>query len=270
MASKARGDLIVIGGHEPKEGDRAILKEVSRRAIEGTGRLIIVTAATRLPEEVGEEYTTVFRELGVPDVEVLDIRKRADAYDEANLKKLDGASVIFFTGGDQLRITSQMGDTPVYQTMHALHRAGGVIAGTSAGAAVMPHTMLAGGPNDSASQISALGMAPGLGLLQGVVVDSHFAERGRMGRLLGAVAQNPANLGVGIDEATAIIVDHTACFRVLGEGGVHVVDGAGISFSSLSEERPEGVLSIYDVRLHVLSEGDCFDLKQRRPIVREG
>jgi cyanophycinase len=104
-------------------------------------------------------------------------------------------------------------------------------------------------------------------LIKGVVIDSHFAERGRIGRLLGAVVQNPRNLGVGIDEDTAIVVEGEDHFRVIGSGAVYVVDGADISYSSLSEKSPEGVVSIHDVKLHVLGDGDSFDLASRRPIV---
>jgi cyanophycinase len=110
-------------------------------------------------------------------------------------------------------------------------------------------------------------MAPGLGLLDNVVTDSHFGQRGRMGRLIGAVMQNPRNLGVGIDEATAIVVERGEHFQVIGPGAVYVVDGAEISFSSLSEEHAEGIVTVHDVRLHVLGDGDCFDLVTRRPLV---
>jgi cyanophycinase len=108
-------------------------------------------------------------------------------------------------------------------------------------------------------------MAPGLGLLKGVVVDSHFAERGRVGRLLGAVAQNPRNLGLGIDENTGVIVENESRFRVIGTGAVYVIDGTRVSYSSLSEENPEGILSIFDLTLHILGEDDEYDLSSRRP-----
>jgi cyanophycinase len=144
---------------------------------------------------------------------------------------------------------------------------GRMIVGTSAGAAAMPETMLVGGPSDKSGEVSTLAMAPGLGLISGVAIDSHFAERGRMGRLLGVVAQNPRNLGLGIDEDTAIVVEGNEQFRVIGSGAVYVVDGAEISYSSLSETSPEGIISIYDVKLHVLGNGDRFDLTNRRPVV---
>jgi cyanophycinase len=203
--------------------------------------------------------------LGVKHIEVLDIHTNADAHIEDNVEKVRQAGLIFFTGGDQLRITSQLGASPVYQAIREVHQSGIAIVGTSAGAAAMPSTILVSGPSDESFQISALNMAPGLGLIEGVVIDSHFAERRRIGRLLGAVTQNPANLGIGIDEDTAIIVQNGAFFRVLGSGAVYVVDGTEISYSSLAQDRPEGVVSIFDARLHVLGNEDCFDLISRKP-----
>jgi cyanophycinase len=270
MSKKAKGHLIIIGGHEDKEGDRVILQEVCRKASDGKGRLVIVTVATQLPEESANEYVSVFRDLGVKDLEVLDIRRREEAYDAERVQKMVGAQVVFFTGGDQLRITSQIGDSPVYRCMKEIFEAGGTIAGTSAGAAVMPATMLISGPSDESHEISALGMAPGLNLIDNVVVDTHFAERGRMGRLIGAVAQNPRNLGLGIDEDTAIVVEDGTSFRVIGSGAVYVVDGAGVSWSSLSEKNPEGILCIYDIKLHVLGSSATYDLIARQPVIPEG
>lgn len=267
MEEKTKGDLIIIGGHEDKQGDREILTEVARRA--KGGPLLMITVATQQPKQMGEEYSKVFRELGVKQVEVLDIRTRGDASDEANVAKIKDATVIFFTGGDQLRITSQIGDTPTFRCLKERYRQGVTIVGTSAGAAAMPDTMLIEGENDKSNKISALSMAPGLALLPGVVIDSHFAERGRMGRLLGAVAQNPKNLGIGIDEDTAVVVRCGEHFRVIGSGAVYVADGTQVSYSSLSEKNPEGVVSIYDVKLHVLGKDDRFDLRSRRPELAE-
>ena len=126
--------------------------------------------------------------------------------------------------------------------------------------------MLISGVSDKTLEISAIGMAPGLRLLPDVVIDTHFAERGRIGRLVGAVAQNPANLGIGIDEDTAIIVNGEEDFLVIGSGGVYVVDGREISYSSLSEAKPIGAPSIFGVKLHILGEGDIFDLVAREPV----
>lgn len=266
MSGTPKGRLIIIGGHEQKQGEETILNAVAQRARGEQGRLAIVTVASNEPEELGREYRAVFSDLGVGQVDVVDIRTREEAADEQRIQKIASAKVVFFTGGDQLRITSQIGDSPLFRCMQEIYRKGATIAGTSAGAAAMPETMLIAGANDTSNSISALEMAPGLAFLSGVVIDSHFAERGRMGRLLGAVAQNPRNIGLGIDEDTAIVVTGEACFEVIGSGAVYVVDGIDISYSSLSEKRPKGILSIYDVKLHVLGQDDQYDLNERRPI----
>ena len=260
------GRLIIIGGHEDKKHDKKILEEVCREAIEKSGVLVVVTVATQQPEEVSEEYTNLFQGMGVPRVETIDVRERQEAKDEEYVRILDDAAVIFFTGGDQLRITSQIGDSIVFQRMRDLFKNGGTIAGTSAGAAAMPETMIIGGPSEESNRTSSLSMAPGLGYLRNVVIDSHFAERGRIGRLLGAVAQNPRTLGLGIDEDTAIVTEGTERFRVIGSGAVYVVDGQDISYSSLSEKSSGGIVTMHNVRLHVLGDGDEFDLVNRQPI----
>ncbi|HYE20706.1 MAG TPA: cyanophycinase [Tepidisphaeraceae bacterium] len=267
MSRKTKGPLIIIGGRE-EIGDgqnRAILNEVVRCAARGKKGLLVVTVATHLHEELGPEYVRAFKALGMHHVDVLDVRTRGQAFDPKNLEMLDGACAVYFTGGDQLRITSQIGGTPLFHRMTELHESGGVIAGTSAGAAAVPDTMLISGNGKESPRVASLGMAPGLGILKGVVVDSHFAERGRLGRLLAAVAQNPANLGLGIDENTAVVVEDERRFRVIGTGAVYVIDGGRISYSSLSEETPQHSLSIHDLSLHVLADGDRYDLTTRRP-----
>jgi cyanophycinase len=266
VPGKTKGSLIIIGGGEDKGPESKILEEVASRAKRAKGPLVLITVATNSPEEVGAEYTEAFKKLGVRHVELVDIRTREDAYDERNVNTLLRASVLFFTGGDQLRITSQVGDSPTYRCMDQMYRQGLTIAGTSAGAAAMSETMLISGPGEESFQTFSLGMAPGLGLLRDVVIDTHFAERGRIGRLLGAVSQNPRNLGVGIDEDTAIVVEREESFRVIGSGAVYVVDGASLTYTSLSEENREGTLCMFNIKLHVLAEGCSFNLLERQPI----
>jgi cyanophycinase len=264
MEMKRRNrSLIIIGGHEDKQQKKEILKEIAHRV--GSGKLIISTVASEAPQGYFEEYERLFRNLGVRHIYKLEVNNRVEATLEKNLRTLDDATALFFTGGDQLKITSQIGDTPIFQRMHQIYNDGGLIAGTSAGASVMCETMLVSGNGDESNKIAELRMAPGLGLIAGVIIDQHFAERGRMGRLLGAVAQNPANLGIGIDENTAILVEQEKDFYVLGEGAVYVLDGSGVTDSNLTEQFEGRTLSIYDIRLHVLSQGDAFNLENRRP-----
>jgi len=258
----ASGTLIIIGGHEDREGKKIILREVARRA--KGGKLVVTTVASREPEGTFETYSTIFREFGV-QAHKLEITSRGEALDPSNIDIISDADAVFFTGGDQLRITSQIGDTPIFSRLREMHDEGGLIAGTSAGASVMCETMLIGGPGEESHRSDhELAMAPGLGFLRDAIVDQHFAERGRMGRLLGAVARNPRNLGIGIDEDTAIIVEGDA-FTVLGAGAVYLLDGRNLTYSNIGEREDYNTLSVFRLMTHVLSQGDRFHLGSREP-----
>jgi cyanophycinase len=266
--SKRRGTLIIIGGHEDRDpgSDRTILREVARR-VRG-GKLVLATVASHRPEGYFTDYEKAFADLELGELVELYVENRTEAGDREKLAVIDDAAAIFFSGGDQLRITSQIGDTGIEAKVRGLFERGGIIAGTSAGAAAMSETMLVKGTSGETHRIGDLHMAPGLGLIRDVIIDQHFAERGRFGRLLGAVAHNPRVLGIGIDEDTAAVVEGDE-FHVIGSGAVYVVDGEHVSHSNLAEARPERVLSMHDVRVHVLGTGDRFDLKQRRPTPRK-
>jgi len=259
--------LIIIGGHEDKSGDKLILRAVADRV--GSGRLVIATVASTMPKAQYEEYEAIFRGLGVKHVYKLEVQSREDAFSEKHVKVLDDATAVFFTGGDQVKITSQIGLSPVCQRIQDIYYSGGTIAGTSAGASVMPETMMVGGNGEETHRIGgSLKLAPGLGFIRGIIVDQHFAERGRIGRLLGAVTQNPRILGMGIDENTAVIVERDRKFSVIGEGGVTVLDAGGSTYSNITDEESDRALSVYDVKLHILSQGDFFDCETRRPTPR--
>ena len=262
--------LIIIGGKEDRSNDKLILSEVARRV--GSGKLVVTTVAmANDTEELFEQYEKAFRSLGVKHLYNLEINERGEATLPSKVKILDDAGGVFFTGGDQIKITSQIGDTPIFERIREIYDDGGVIAGTSAGAAVMSETMLVEGGDENSHVIrGSVRMAPGLGLIAGVVIDQHFMERGRFGRLIGAVAQNPKNLGIGIDEQTAIVVERGNGFYVLGSGGVYVIDGTGVTYSNVAEEDPHKTISIYNVRMHMLSQGDRFDLLNRQPRQMKG
>jgi cyanophycinase len=257
------GPLIAIGGHEDKDGKRTILQEVARRL--NGGRLVLATVASHQPEGYFPSYQKAFEAFGVTDLVELYLNDRSETHDPDKIALFEGATGVFFSGGDQLRISSQIGDTPIEQRIKEIHHCGGLIAGTSAGAAVMSESMLTGGSSGESHRIGDLNMAPGLGLIRDAIIDQHFAERGRIGRLLGAVAHNPRMLGIGVDEDTAIIVEGRQ-FRVLGAGAVYVVDAEDVTHSNIAEGRSAQTMSIHDVRLHVLASGDSFDLKRRSPI----
>jgi cyanophycinase len=261
----AHGTLIIIGGHEEREGEAAILRAVADR-VKG-GKLVLATLGTSEPEETYQEYRRAFSALGVKQTVHLDVSDREDLLRNPRPEIMEGASVVFFTGGGQLRITTQFGGTQLCEQIQEFYRKGGTIAGTSAGASVMSDTMVVSGDADSSHRVGAnLLMAPGLGYIKDVIIDQHFAERGRIGRLLGAVAQNPRLLGVGIDENTAIVVEKENRVKVLGEGAVYIVDGRQVTSTNMDDDNEDQTLSIFNVRLHVLSQGDEFDLWTREPL----
>jgi cyanophycinase len=262
------GSLLIIGGHEDKDQDKIILRMLVRKVAK-SGKLVVATIASTQPNIMFDEYERCLRGLGMRHVHHLSINTREEARLESRVRVLSDADAVFFTGGDQLKITSQIGDSPVFTRVREIFDAGGLIAGTSAGASVMSETMMVSGKGDESYRIgSLLQLAPGLGLLQGVIIDQHFSQRGRIGRLLGAVAQNPRMLGIGLDEDSAILVQRGR-FQVLGTNAVHVVDGSRVSFTNITEAEPDSMLCIYGVRLHVLNQADTFDLKNRRPHYHE-
>jgi cyanophycinase len=257
------GALLIIGGNENKDGHRPILEHLARRA--GTGKLVVATMASEEPEAQWEEYSRVFHELGVANLQHLDIRAREEVVQNPSTATLEGAEVIFFTGGDQMKITSRFGGTPLCDYMRQAYARGAMIAGTSSGASVMSEVMMAGGESDrSHEKGDSLRLAPGLGLITGILIDQHFAERGRIGRLTGAISQNPRLLGIGIDEDTAVLIEAAAEACVIGSGAVYLLDGRNLTYTNAFEESKE-VLSAFGMTMHVLSSDDRFDLTSREP-----
>jgi cyanophycinase len=257
------GTLIVVGGHEDKENEREILDRVAEVA--KRGHILVATLASSVAEESWGDYEKVFGQLGVRTVRHLDIPDRIAALDSQHQAAIEDADLIFFTGGDQLEITTKLGGTALCDLIQKRFREGMAVAGTSAGASVMSETMLIGAETGDGKSNLSYSMAPGLGFLRHVVIDQHFAQRGRIGRLLSAVARNPRMLGVGIDENTAVIVKDAA-LDVIGENSVYVVDGRAVTATNLSTEQQSSSMSIYNVKLHVLNRGDRFDLAERVPL----
>jgi cyanophycinase len=259
------GPLVIVGGAEDKRGDCKILRHFLELGGDKHAKVLVMTVATELPIEVGAEYMEVFQRLGAADVRTFDVSCREDANRDSAVDLVRSATCIFFTGGDQLRITKLLGGTRVDSLLHTVHAAGIPLAGTSAGASMMSSTMIVDGEAETSPRISIVDMAPGMEFLDGVVVDQHFAERGRLGRLLSAVAQYPHHLGLGIDEDTAISVHH-GVLRVLGRGAVSIVDAGALSHSNLETAHRDESLALCGVRLHILPEGYGFHMRTRSAI----
>jgi cyanophycinase len=266
MMGSDRGALVIIGGAEDRDGDCIVLREFVRLAGGMRARIAVMTAATRMPKEVGEDYIHIFKRLGAQVVETVDTEHRDDSMRQDSLRTIEQSTGIFFTGGDQSRIVDFIKGTPLDQAIHRQHEQGTVIGGTSAGAAMMPDEMIVGGASVSNPSVDAVSMGPGMGFLPGIVVDQHFAQRGRLGRLLAALVLQPAVLGLGIDEDTAIIVKDDE-FQVVGQGAVTVVDETTATHNNLAGLLKDEAIALCNVKLHILPHGYRFNLKTHSPLI---
>jgi cyanophycinase len=267
MENKVVGNLLIVGGNEDKKGECRILRKFVEMAGGRRARICIITTATEYPRQVGAEYRELFASLGAEKTVLLHVDGRDTANDLHNAEEIEISSGIFFTGGDQLRFTSLLGGTRVDTAIRKMYARGTVIAGTSAGASVMSDTMIVDGDSSDTATKSIVSMAHGMGLLEEVVIDQHFAQRGRINRLLAVVAQNPVVLGVGIDEDTALVVTVDGCCEVVGSQTVTIIDGANIVHSNISDSQAGDPLAITNVLLHILPVGMGYDLKRRMPYI---
>ncbi|HEX9928173.1 MAG TPA: cyanophycinase [Pyrinomonadaceae bacterium] len=264
--TEARGILMAIGGAEERTPESPILKEFVRLAGGKRANVVVMTVATDSPEEVGAEYIEVFEKIGVKSVQAVDVSSRADAIAEENIKAVREASGLFFTGGDQLHITSLMGGTELQKAVHEIYEKGVIIGGTSAGAAMMSNSMILQGDGEEAPKLGAVEMGPGMDLIVGCMIDTHFSQRGRHGRLLTAVAHYPQDMGIGLDENTAMIVDKGE-MRVMGTGAVTIIDAGGMTYANTPYIEKGQNLALADVKVHVVCEGEKFNLFERRMII---
>jgi cyanophycinase len=256
------GTVIIIGGAEDKVRDRVILNRFVALAGGQDATIGVVSTASSLGAEAGERYRAIFGDLGVGRVNTLHAVTRAQANDDAAALAMREATGIFLTGGNQLRLSSTIGGTRLADAVLERFRHGAVVAGTSAGASAMSSHMIAFGASGATPKQRMAQIAAGLGLLPGVIVDQHFQQRNRLGRLLSLIAQNPSLLGLGVDEDTAGVVGPDHVLEVIGRGSITVVDGAG-SETDAWEVRGHRPLMISGVVLHSLPSGYRFDLRAR-------
>lgn len=259
--------VLVIGGAEDKVHGREILHTFFSRAGSTDAHIAIIPSASREPTIIGARYLSIFEEMGAKKVEVLDIRERQQCDDTYIQGCIEACTGVFLTGGDQLRLCAVLADTPVMETIRQRVQKGQMtLAGTSAGAAVMGHHMIAGGGSGESPSRSLVDMAMGLGILPKVIVDQHFHNRNRMGRLISAIASHPDRLGIGIDEDTCALVERDGMLQVMGKGTVTIVDPGAISYTNYPQVGAAEPLSLHNLRVHILSYGDCYHLQQRTVI----
>jgi cyanophycinase len=254
------GHLVIIGGSEDRKNDKAILSRFIELSGGPDAKIVVITAASRIADQMWEVYDKAFGDLGVARRVHLNLLSRQDANSEAYVAELADADGIFMTGGDQKRLLAIIGGTALDAEMHVAYKVrGACIGGTSAGASAMSGHMLAQGRAELHPEKGSVSLAAGLGFLHRVVVDQHFSERHRLSRLLSIVSQNPYLQGIGIDEDTALVVERGVGIEVMGEGAVTVVDGRTM-LSNMADIKEHDTPELIDVRLHLLPAGASYKL----------
>jgi cyanophycinase len=257
------GHLLIIGGAEDKLRQRQILTRFFTLAGGADARVVVISTASSLGDEATDLYLSLFRQMGIADVRGMRPLVREDANDGRLVEMIDDATAVFMTGGNQLRLSSVIGGTLLGRAIVDRHRQGAVIAGTSAGASAIASHMVAFGTSGATPKQRMTQMSAGLGLLPGVLIDQHFEQRNRFGRLLALVAQSPSLLGIGIDEDTAALVSPKGIMEILGKGSVTILDPANIQTDAYEVKRHRPIM-VSGVVLHSISSGYRFDIRRRR------
>ncbi len=258
------GLLVAIGGAEDKETDLEVLTRVFELAPEGRDEVTVIATASGIPDEVLPVYQDVFTRLGATKVHALSVSDRQAAQAEDNIECVRRSGIVFFTGGDQLRLTNVLGGSPLLEAIRAHYTGGGVIAGTSAGAVAQSTTMIYGGGAADHLRKGSVHMASGLGFVDGLIIDSHFLERGRFTRLMEVGATNPEHLGVGLGEDAGIIVHPDRVLEAIGSGHVILVDSRDLARSNVADLSMGEAVAIENVVMHALISGHGFDIDARR------
>ncbi|MEN1957098.1 cyanophycinase [Luteimonas sp. MJ204] len=258
-----RGWIIPIGGAEDKETNPRILKRFVELSGGSEADIAVIPTASRL-KETGVRYEELFGGMGAANVEVVDFDTRRDCQEPNRLARLEQASGIFFTGGNQLRLSTILGGTDVARTIRLRNAQGVPVAGTSAGAGFLSEHMIAFGSEGSSPRASSVRLAPGLGLTNRFVIDQHFRQRDRLGRLTAALAYNPFAIGIGLDEDTAAFISPEDVLEVEGSGAVTVVDAHDLQFSSMAHADEDDPVCMLGLGVHILIAGATFNLHTRR------
>jgi len=258
-----RGFIVPIGGAEDNVGAESILKRFVRLCGKREARIAVIPTASEL-RTTGRRYEELFRGLKAGKVWVLAFETRQQCEDLEELAVLEKANGVFLTGGSQLRLSTTLGGTPVAKALRAMNARGVHVAGTSAGAAFLPEHMIAYGDEGPTPRAGMVSLAPGLGLTNRVIVDQHFKERDRLGRLLAALASNPFAHGIGLDEDAAAFIGPDDTLEVAGTGGLTIVDPAEMEYSSMDRAKVGDPVSVIGVKIHVLLNGARYDLHERR------
>lgn len=264
MVTAIHYPVMVIGGAEDKINGCSILSAFFASAGGTQASIGILPCASREPSVVGDRYYQIFQGMGAEQVQVLDIRHATECNEKRWLDILSNCTGIFVTGGDQVRLCDLVADSKLLVMIKERVQQGQmVLAGTSAGAAMMGETMIAGGSSGESPNQALVELSQGLGLIPELLVDQHFHNRNRMARLLSAIAAHPDKLGIGIDEDTCAALRGDGSFEVLGKGSITVVDPGSLTHTNYLNVSEASPLSLHNLRVHILSQGDRYDYKNR-------
>ncbi|PCI65360.1 MAG: cyanophycinase [Gammaproteobacteria bacterium] len=256
-----RGWIIPIGGAEDKVNNKTILKRFCELSGGKDAKILVIPTASQL-EDTGPRYVEIFESMGAKSM-YIPVDEREDCFKDEIIETLNRATGIFITGGNQLRLSTILGGTPVAKLIRSLNAKGVHVAGTSAGAAIVSEHMIAGGKMGPTPKEDGATMAPGLGLTNKIIVDQHFRQRDRIGRLLAALSYNPFISGIGIDEDTAAFISPQGIFEVVGAGAITVVDPSELTHSSMHDARHKENITLIGMKLHILGEGSKYDINTR-------
>lgn len=257
-----RGWIVPIGGAEDKETRRRILKRFVQLCGGRDADIAIIPTASRLPD-TGRRYEELFERLEAGRAKSIDFATREDGQRDDYLRRLETATGVFFTGGNQLRISTIIGGTPAAKLIRERNARGVHVGGTSAGASILSEHMIAFGKEGSSPRAGSVRLAPGLGLTNRFIIDQHFRQRDRLGRLVAALAYNPFAIGIGLDEDTAAFIGPDNVLEVEGSGAVTVVDAGALSFSSMADAGQSQPVCLLGLTVHILVAGATYNLHTR-------
>ncbi len=257
------GRLIAIGGNEDKADELIVLKRVVQEVGKTDYKVGVITTASEEPEQRGKDYHKVFTTLGASRIDIFNIKERVEANNRKLAKTIADLDLVFFTGGDQLRLTTIMGGTRVLDAIQERLESGALIAGTSAGAAVFSDTMIYEGKSEEGLFKGSVLTTSGFGFVEKIIFDTHFMARGRIGRLVQIVTTNPTCIGVGIGEDCGVVLKSDRVAEVVGTGQVIIVDGCGIGHSNIMNIKPGEPIAVENIRIHSLVDGYGYDFKKR-------
>ncbi len=260
--------LFLIGGNEDKGQKPLLLSEFCKRFNQKDGPLLLITGASKIPEEVGAMYIEIFNRLGCSDIIHFPLSDRRDCNDPEKVQALEKAGAVFITGGNQVKLAGILGGTALYDSLVQRVNEGLLYGGTSAGASIASGLMVAGGRGGYNPRRNLVKLTGGLALIRGCIIDQHFRERNRLYRLASAVSSNPQFIGLGIDEDTALEITEDRFCRVWGNNSATILNGDSITHTGYTEGSAQDAIPIFGMNMNVITPGYGYDLEKRTPLLK--